>query len=142
MAKVFVKEFVSRYGICRQILTDQGTKFQSRLFQDVCKLLHIYKKRSTSYHPQTTAIQERFNRRLRICIQMYISKSKILTGTNTYPCTSIQDMFSVHESTHQTPYMMMFGRHTLLAVDLVCPQTRAETEMTGHDYGQSLEGRL
>ena len=49
---------------------------------------------------------------------------------------------SVHESTHRTPYMMMFGRHTLLPGDLICPQSIPETEMTGHDYVQSLNGRL
>ena len=49
---------------------------------------------------------------------------------------------SVHESTHQKPYMMMFGRHALQPVDLVCPKSCAETKMTGHDYVQSLKGQL
>ena len=40
----FVEEFVSRYGVCRQILTDQGKQFESNLFQEICRLLDIDKK--------------------------------------------------------------------------------------------------
>ena len=34
IAKVFVNEFVSRYGLSRQILTDQGRQFESVLFKE------------------------------------------------------------------------------------------------------------
>ena len=53
VAKVFVEEFVSRHALCRQILTDQGAQFESKLFKEICRLLDIDKKRSTSFHPQT-----------------------------------------------------------------------------------------
>ena len=58
VAKVFVNEFVSRYGLSRQILTDHGAQFESLLFKEICELLDIDKKRSTSFHPQTNGIQE------------------------------------------------------------------------------------
>ena len=56
IAKVFVNEFVSRYGLSRQILTDQGRQFESVLFKEICALMDIDKKRNTSFHPQTNGI--------------------------------------------------------------------------------------
>ena len=68
IAKVFVNEFVSRYGLSRQILTDQGRQFESVLFKEICALMDIDKKINTSFHPQTYGIQERFNVPFRICL--------------------------------------------------------------------------
>ena len=62
MAKVFVNELVSRYGLSRQILTDQGRQLESVLFNESCALMDIGKKRNTSFQPKTNAIQKRFNR--------------------------------------------------------------------------------
>ena len=46
VAKVFVKEFVSLFActFCSQTLTDQGAQFESKLFEEICRLLDIYKK--------------------------------------------------------------------------------------------------
>ena len=71
MAKVFVEEFVSLHGICRQTLTDQGAQFESKLFKEICMLLDIDKKRSTGFHHQTSGIQERFNRTIEDMLSKY-----------------------------------------------------------------------
>ena len=49
---------------------------------------------------------------------------------------------SVHESTKQTPFMMMFGKHVLITVDLACPQSNTEKEVTTKEYVQLLKSRL
>ena len=141
VAKVFVEEFVSRYGICRQILTDQGAQFESKLFKEICRLLDIDKKRSTSFHPQTNGIQERFNRTIEDMLSKYISANQ-RDWDEHLPLFLLAYRSSVHESTQQTSYMMMFGRHALLPVDLVCPQSGTETAMTTHEYVKVLEQRL
>lgn len=45
VAQVFVNEFVSRYGLGRQILRDQGRQFESVPFKEICELLDIDKKK-------------------------------------------------------------------------------------------------
>ena len=64
VARWFIGEFVCRYGAPLQILTDQGAQFQSQLFAEMCQLLNIDKTRTSSYHPQTDGLVERFNRTL------------------------------------------------------------------------------
>lgn len=51
IAKAFVNEFVSRFGVPLQIHSDQGSNFVSKLFTDMCDLLQIYHTRSTALHP-------------------------------------------------------------------------------------------
>ena len=85
VAKVFVEEFVSRHALCRQILTDQGAQLESKLFKEICRLLDIDKKRSTSFHPQTNGIQERFNRTIEDMLSNYIYQQTKGIGTSTYP---------------------------------------------------------
>ena len=64
IAKVFVEEFISRYGVPLQVHTDQGRQFESILFQDLCKMLQIEKTRTTPFNPKSDGLVERFNRTL------------------------------------------------------------------------------
>jgi hypothetical protein len=56
VAKAFVQIVVIKNGIPQTILTDQGSKFMSEVFSNVCKLLKIKKINCTAYHPQTTGL--------------------------------------------------------------------------------------
>ncbi|KAL0160841.1 hypothetical protein M9458_044566, partial [Cirrhinus mrigala] len=49
-------QLFSRVGIPKEILTDQGTPFMSRLMVDLCRLLRVKQLRTTVYHPQTDGL--------------------------------------------------------------------------------------
>ena len=55
----------SRVGAPREILTDQGTNFTSRLLSELYRLLHVHPIRTSPYHPQTDGLVERFNQTLK-----------------------------------------------------------------------------
>ena len=133
VAKVFVNEFVSRYGLCRQILTDQGKQFRSLLVTEICDLMDIDKKRSTSFHPQTNGITERFNRTIQDMLSKFVSVNQ-RDWDKYLPLLLLACRSSVPDSTKQTPYMMFFGRHALLPVDLLCCPSCTETKMPSHEY--------
>ncbi|MCG7879153.1 MAG: RNase H-like domain-containing protein [Candidatus Thiodiazotropha endolucinida] len=141
VATVFVSEFVSRYGLCRQILTDQGKQFESKLFKGICELLDIDKKRSTSFHPQTNGIQERFNRTIEDMLSKYVSANQ-RDWDEYLPMLLLAYRSSIHESTKQTPYTMFFGRHAILPVDLVCCPPSSENRKESHEYVLELQERL
>ena len=61
IAEKLVTEFVCRFGAPMQILTDQVRQFESKLFAEICTLLDIDKTRTSSFHPQTNGLVERFN---------------------------------------------------------------------------------
>ncbi|CAC5422735.1 unnamed protein product [Mytilus coruscus] len=51
VAHKFVMEFITRFGIPLELHSDQGSNFQSELFNAVCGILEITKTRTTPYHP-------------------------------------------------------------------------------------------
>ena len=63
VAEALLHGFITRYGVPFQIHSDQGSQFESNLFQELCKVLGIEKTRTTPYHPQSDGLVERFNRR-------------------------------------------------------------------------------
>ena len=61
VAKKIVLEYFSRYGVSLDIHSDQGSNYQSKLFQEVCKLLEINQTRTSAFHPSANGMCERFN---------------------------------------------------------------------------------
>ena len=50
IARVFVTEVISRFGVPLIIHTDQGANFESHMFSELFQLLNIKKTRTTPYH--------------------------------------------------------------------------------------------
>ena len=71
---VFVREFVSRFGVPLQLHSDQGRNFESALFNDVCNLLGIDKTRTTALHSQSNGMLERFNWTLENQLAAFVEK--------------------------------------------------------------------
>ena len=57
-----VNEFICRFGIPKQIHSDQGREFESELFSVLCEKLGVDKTRTTPYRPQSDGLVERYNR--------------------------------------------------------------------------------
>ena len=62
VAEKLVNEFICRFGVPRELHSDQGRNFESKVFAEICKLLDIEKTRTTPLHPQSDGQVERFNR--------------------------------------------------------------------------------
>ncbi|KAL4008578.1 hypothetical protein ACER0C_002430 [Sarotherodon galilaeus] len=66
-------QLFSRVGIPREILTDCGTNFLSKLLQQVYKLLGIKGLKTTLYHPQTDGLVERYKQTLKSMLRKFVS---------------------------------------------------------------------
>ncbi|CAB0029843.1 unnamed protein product, partial [Trichogramma brassicae] len=62
VARAFVKHWVSRFSSPSILTTDQGSQFESKLFEEVSRALGIEKIHTTPYHPQANGMIERFHR--------------------------------------------------------------------------------
>ena len=72
MARVILNEVVACFGYPYNILSDQGRNYESKTFEDFCRLLEIRKTRTTPGNPRCINQTERFNRTLLKMIKSYI----------------------------------------------------------------------
>ncbi|RXN37833.1 Transposon Ty3-G Gag-Pol poly [Labeo rohita] len=118
VAEIIVSEWVCRYGAPLTLHSDQGTNFESEVFQTMCELLDIDKTRTTPFRPQSDGQVERFNATLQ----------KILATTSErchwewdlmVPYAVMAYRATKHSSTGFTPNMMLFGQEITEPIDLV-----------------------
>ncbi|GFW51396.1 transposon Ty3-I Gag-Pol polyprotein [Trichonephila clavipes] len=69
VTETFFSGWTSRYGVPESIITDRGRNFESDLFYTYSKLLGIEKRRTTSYHPASNGMIERWHRQLKNAIK-------------------------------------------------------------------------
>ena len=113
-----VLDFVARYGIPDNILTDQGGEFENELLEKLYQQLGLRKIRTAAYHPQTDGQAERFNRCL---IQMLRATT---TDRNVHWDEVLAPVLfayrsAVNSSTGFSPYEMLYGRAPKLPGHLV-----------------------
>jgi hypothetical protein len=118
VARVFVNEYVCRYGVPVTLHTDQGRNFESKLLKEMCEILKIDKTRTSPYHPQSDGMVERFNRTLEAMLAKYVNKNH-KDWDEHLQLVMLAYRSSVHETTKQTPFFMSFGREARLPVDVM-----------------------
>jgi hypothetical protein len=64
--------FCLEFSIPGRILSDQGRSFVSNEFLEWCKAWNVTKTTSTSYHPQTQGLCERFNQSIIGILKKYV----------------------------------------------------------------------
>ena len=119
-AKTIAKELFqvfSRVGLPKEVLTDQGTPFMSRVTKELCKLLKVTQLRTSVYHPQTDGLVERFNKTLKQMLRRVVDKD----GKNwDYLLPYL--MFAIREvpqsSTGFSPFELLYGRNPRGLLDI------------------------
>ena len=76
VATKLVEEFVSRFGVPRQLHSDQGRNFESAVFTQMCSSLSIDKTRTTALHPQYHGMVERFNQTLEAMLSKLVDQNQ------------------------------------------------------------------
>ena len=64
VANAFFSGWIARFGTPATITTDRGAQFESKLWDGLCNQLGIVRNRTTSYHPPSNGMVERFHGQL------------------------------------------------------------------------------
>ena len=115
----------SRVGVPREILTDQGSNFTSRLLTELYRLLHVHPIRTSPYHPQTDGLVERFNQTLKAMLR----KSAQTEGKDWDKLLPFM-LFAYREvpqaSTGFSPFELLYGRAVRGPLDILRESWEAE----------------
>ena len=113
----FLKEdVISKFGTPRCILTDNGTHFTSTLTNELIKQIgstHLY---TTPYHPQSNGQVERYNSTMDAKIAA-LSNLQKTDWDDQLPFVTLNYNTTIHSSTKQIPFEMMYGRTPILPMD-------------------------
>ena len=112
---LFEEIFVS-YGVLREIVTDQGTQFTSKLFKHITEKYQIKHKRSTPHHPQANGQVESTNKTL----EGIITKTVAMNGKNWEE--KLKDALWAYRITWKntigfTPYQLVYGKEVMLPIE-------------------------
>ena len=115
MASFIYEEIICRHGCPSRILTDRGSHFNNRMINGLMERFTIKHLLSSSYHPQTNGLVERFNRTL--CEAL----TKLITHSNDWDKYIAPVLFAYRSSkqatTKITPFYLTYGREARLLVD-------------------------
>ena len=64
-------QFFTRYGLPKEVQSDQGSNFMSGLFQEVMYRLGMNQLKSSAYHPQSQGALERYHQTLKTMIRAF-----------------------------------------------------------------------
>lgn len=107
-ARVFFENIIAKFGVPRILVTDNGTNFTAKMFQETCKLLGIKRLTTTPYHPQANGSLERSHRPLTEFLRCLVNQD----GTNWDEFLA-HAMFVYNNTTHvttkQSPNKTLYG---------------------------------
>ena len=139
VAQVLTKEFFSRFGVPNFLHSDQGTQFESQLFQEICQLLGIKKTRTTPFRPQSDGQSER---NIKTLVKMVAIVTKEQENWDEHlPFISMAYRSTPHQTLGISPNYMMFGREISMPVDVML--SSPEHEPVNHvEYVRKLKRKL
>ena len=105
-AKTVFSGWIARYGTPATITTDRGAQFASKLWDSLCNQFGIIRNRTTSYHPQSNGMVERFHRQLKAAIMAHESPNP---WTITLPAVLLGVRSAVKERLGRSAAEMIYG---------------------------------
>ena len=109
VADILCRHWITRYGVPRQIHTDCGTNFESKLVKTVCQKLGIHKTHTVPYNPKSDGLVERMMKTIGQMLSAYVGEDQLDWDLHV-SFIMMAYRASVQESSGYTPNKLLFGR--------------------------------
>ena len=122
--QAYIDNMYSKFGGSMKILSDNGTEFKNKIFEQVAKELGVvYKLYTPPYHPTSNGRIEGFHAFLKACISKHIVPQ--LEWDDLVPLACAAYIFIPNEHSKESPFFLMFGRDPILPLNtLLEPKIR------------------
>lgn len=143
VARILVEELFCRYGPPRRLLSDRGRQFLGTLVSSIYKMWGVTKLTTAAYHPQTDGLTERFNKTLAYTLSMYVSEHH-RDWDHYLPYALYAYRTSVHSSTREMPYTLLFGVDPWIPIDIALTKDTSTPikQEDIHNYRDEVRHRL
>ena len=122
--QAYIDHVYARFGGSLKILSDNGTEFKNKLFEQVAKELGVeYKLYTPPYHPASNGCIEGFHAFLKVCIAKHVAPQLEWDALIPLACAAYN--FIPNEHSKESPFFLMFGRDPILPLNtLLEPKLR------------------
>ena len=122
--QAYIDHVYARFGGSLKILSDKGTEFKNKLFEQVAKELGVeYKLYTLPYHPASNGHIEGFHAFLKACIAKHVAPQLEWDALIPLACAAYN--FIPNEHSKESPFFLMFGRDPILPLNtLLEPKLR------------------
>jgi len=130
----------SRFGLPRQLHSDQGRNFKSQLVTELCNITGVYKTRTTAFHPRSDGLTERANRTILAMLRAAAYKDT-KKWPSKLPSVLAAYRMTVHSTTGVTPNRAMHGREVLLSASLILVPPEENMPRSGYKTSRIIFDR-
>ncbi|UYV67607.1 K02A2.6-like, partial [Cordylochernes scorpioides] len=137
VAKFVLEDVVLKHGAPREIITDRGRVFQSKLISELTGLCSSAQRFTTAYHPQTNGLTERLNKTLADMMSMYVDVEQKEWDV-ILPFITFAYNTAKQDTTGFTPFSLIHGREAETTLDTLFPLLKDEDQ---EDYNREIVTR-
>ena len=107
-SKLYINNVWRRTGLSRQVISDRGPKFASKVMQEVWQKLGVKSTMSTAFHPQTDGETERVNQELEqyLCVFGNFQQDN---WAELIPFMEFTHNARQHSATTKSPFEVWYG---------------------------------
>ena len=122
--QAYIDNVYSKFGGSLKMLSDNGTEFKNKMFEQISKELGLeYKLFTPPYHPATNGRIEGFHTFLKVCIAKHVAPR--LEWDVLIPLACAAYNFIPNEHSKESSFFCMFGRDPVLPLNtLLGPKMR------------------
>ena len=123
VVQAYMRHVYSKFGGSEKILSDNGTEFKNKLFEDVAKKLGVeYKIYTPPYRPQSNGKIEGFHRYLKSCIAKHIVNN--MEWDEFTDLATAAYNFVPNVTAMESPFFLMFGRDPYMPLNQLLEQVK------------------
>ena len=113
VVQTYIDKVYSQFRGSEKVLTDNGTEFKNKLFNEVCEQLGVkHKIYLPPYRPQSNGRIESFHYFLKACISKHITPQ--IEWDDVVPLACVAYNFLPNEHSKESLFFLMFGRDAIL----------------------------
>ena len=120
--RAYIDNVYFKFGSSLKMLSDNGTKFKNKMFEQMSKELGLeYKLYTLPYHPASNGRIEGFHAFLKACIAKHVAPQ--LEWHVLIPLACAAYNFIPNEHSKESPFFLLFGRDPILPLNTLLGPT-------------------